>query len=186
MPIRRLASPAAVGVILSALLCTACAERDQSDGASSINPVIPEEKIAPTAIPVSFTLSNPVQSCNIETVNGESADGRDVHVAEGAVIAVAGWALPPDDSGAADAPFEWGLFLQLQDGRLFDVGDLRRVARPDLSTLAPGTLSPAAGFIAEFLPPEGATGRIGLFLAPRLGDIRLHCALGRGVEVVPR
>ena len=151
----------------------------------SIDPAVPEEQIAPTAIPVSFTLSNPVQSCNIETVNGESADGRDVHVAAGAVIAVEGWALPPEDSGAISPP-EWGLFLQLQDGRLFDVGDLRRIARPDLSTLAPGTLSSAAGFVAEFLPPEGTTGRIGLFLAPRAGDIRVHCALGRGIEVVPR
>lgn len=169
-----------------ALMLTSCADRDQQDASPAGPPaapsaaVVPDVGAAPTVTAVEFTLAAAEGRCNIETVNGTSADGRDVPVSASADVVVDGWALPL--AGAA-APSPWGLYLQAADGRIFEVGGITRVSRPDLQSMSDAASAETAGFRAVFRVPPGMGGRIGLFLAPASGDVRPTCAAGRAIEV---
>jgi len=176
-----------------AIALASCAERDPHDagsGTATSAPVPPapvssapgpSAPVPPEPVAVEFAIGEAAGRCNIETINGVSADDRDVPVSSSADVTVEGWALPLTAAGAPP----WGLYLQTVDGRLFDVGAMTSVNRPDLLALADAPVAETAGFRAEFRVPTGSVGRIGLFLAPTVGDTRPTCAVGRGIYVTP-
>lgn len=161
----------------------ACAERDTQDAPAAAP--APAAAAAPDAtpaalVPVVFALGDAVGPCNIETVNAEPADGLDVRVAAGSVAVVEGWALSPD--GVAPA-IDWRIVVASPDGAYFEVPAVERVDRPDLAARAAASAAASAGSRATFVVPEAWRGRAGLFFAGGTGDVRPHCALGRGFVV---
>ena len=174
--------PRAGALLVLCLLLASCAERDQQDarvdGAGDARATV---AVLPPPSPVSFQLGEAIPSCNIETVNGKSADGADVPVDPGQDVVVEGWVLAPETTAQAEP---WTLHLQAPDGRLFAVSRVARFPRPDLVGRSSEVRAAEAGFRAEFRLPEGAEGRAGLFLAPTSGSVRPTCALGRGIVAV--
>lgn len=171
--------------LLAAVLClllASCAERDLEDAKAGDAAAVSAAASAPEPLsPVSFQLGEAITSCNIEAINGVSADGADVQVNAGQVVVVKGWVLAP---GADADPEPWMLYLQSPDGTLFVVTRIERFSRPDLAVRSSEARAAEAGFRAEFRLPEDADGRAGLFLAPASGSVRPICAFGRGIVVV--
>jgi len=172
----------ACALLLLSLPIASCAERDQQDARTEGAVDVQTTTAAlPPPPEVSFQLGEAITSCNIETVNGKSADGADVPVDPEQDVVVEGWVLAPE---AATPSEPWTLHLQAPDGRLFAVSRVSRFPRPDLVGQASEMRASQAGFRAEFRLPEGANGRAGLFLAPTSGSVRPTCALGRGIIAV--
>lgn len=173
--------------LLAAVLClllASCAERDLEDAKAGDAGAVSAAASAPEPpSPVSFQLGEAITSCNIETINGVSADGADVQVNAGQDVIVEGWVLAPG-ADADPEPEPWMLYLQSPDGELFAVTRIERFPRPDLVGRAAEARTAVAGFRAEFRLPEDADGRAGLFLAPASGSVRPTCAIGRGIVVV--
>lgn len=181
-------------VALAAL--AGCAERDTQDApgmpaaapAAQVPPApvavesAPAETIA-ALVPVAFALGEAMGPCNIETVNAELADGIDVRVDAGDTAVVEGWALSAD--GVAPA-IDWRLVVASPEGAYFEVSSIQRVDRLDLVSRAGAATAAAAGFRATFIVPEAWRGRAGLFFAGAAGDVRPHCAMGRGFVVEDR
>lgn len=171
-------------VLVAAIFSSGCAERDTLDATAG-----PAAEVAGVAVIedqqvrsriVDFSLGDPITTCNIETINGDSLDGTDADVRKGDDPVVAGWMIPPDSA----TPEDWALYADFGGGGFVEFSSLARVARPDLAGLAPDELIASAGFSVQIALPKGFTGRVGLFLAPMHGDPRIHCALGRGFRVL--
>ena len=174
-------SSALLALVLCLLLAS-CAERDRQDApVDRAGDASTTASVLPPPAPVSFQMGEAITSCNIETVNGTSADGADVAVDPGQDVFVEGWVLASETNTEAES---WTLHLQALDGRLFAVTRVARFPRPDLVGRSSVARSAQAGFRAEFRLPEGADGRMGLFLAPTAGSVRPTCALGRGIVAI--
>lgn len=178
---KALLGPRAGVLLVLCLLLASCAERDQQDARVDGAGDALAAAVLPPPSQVSFQLGEAIASCNIETVNGKSADGADVPVDPGQDVVVEGWVLAPETTAQAEP---WTLHLQAPDGRLFAVSRVARFPRPDLVGRSSEGRAAEAGFRAEFRLPEGAEGRAGLFLAPTSGSVRPTCALGRGIVAV--
>jgi len=184
MPTPLSRTAAAIPLFAICIVLSACSERDLAENpyppSDTELPSVPEQADVRLS---SFTLGESSMNCNIEKINGRSADGQDVEVMAGEQVVIEGWVLP-ESVVDGETPNDWTVFLVDGNDRYLEVLQIERLARPDLLSRASEALTVNAGFRASFRLPPNERGRIGIFLATHSGNLRPNCGAGRGFKVI--